>query len=450
MKLDFELIILCLFFWILISKKDKKLIPVVITLLCVDGLILFIPDMPFFHSGRMAIFNALIFCSLLQYGNMKNSWSYFPFKYQLFFILVTSLIIGFFSQYIPDLQHRITKPLFEFTGSYILLFIAYFYSGNNTFNTLKKTFLICAILLTLVGIINGIFRYNPYIDLVDSIYPSGILDFAHMYTHRERFRISSLFTNPFDYGYVCLLINVIAIYLKQTNKIEKYMFCILSICSFFGIVFCNCRTIIIVYIIGISIYFILSSKLNSYITYMLLFVIVYSIAYINIPIVEKKTDQIVSVFVDSQGKYVKGSNLNMRATQLLGSIYFFKQNPIVGNGYDYIADGLGWRKQQISGKTGKMAGYESIIFILLIEKGIIGIISYLLFYGSILFYLIKNRKCDVYLTALGVAIFCIYIFFSIAAGELLSVPITLVFLGIIVKQIEIKRLTYLSFIRYKK
>ncbi len=439
MNLLFGLIILSFSFYGCISKGDKKLIPLVCVLLCFVNRILLIPDTPFFHSGRMAIFSVLIFCAVLQYSSTKKIWDGFPFKYQLIFMLGVSFIIAFFSKCVPDLQHKISIPLFEFAYSYLLLFIAYLYAGNNTFKTLENILIICIILLTLAGVANWILRYNPYVALLDSVYQKGLFDFAHKFTYAERFRISSLFDNPFDYGYICLMLNVTAIYLKQVNKIKRLSFCLLFISSLFGIISCNCRTVPIVYAIGVSIYFLLTQRLNRSIAYFLIFIIFYSIAYLSVPFVENKTEQLISVVTDYRGKEVKGSSLNLRQTQLLGSLYFFKKNPIVGNGYNYINDELGWRKQKISDKNRKMAGYESIVFILLIEKGIIGIIAYLLFYGSILYYLIKNRKYDMSLAAFGIAIFSIYIFFSIATGELMSVPVTLFFLGIIVKQIEIRK-----------
>lgn len=427
MNLIFKLIILCLFFWIFISKGDRKLIPLVFTLLCVESSLIFIPSVAFLHGGRMAVFNALIFCSLFRYEEMKKYWNGFPFKWQLLLMLVSSFIIAFFSKYISDLQHRISQPLFEFMDSYLLFFIAYVYSRRNSFCSLKNTLVICTIILTIIGIINGILRFNPYIALIEA---DNIFDFAHMYTHRERFRISSLFSNPFDYGYTCLILNMITIYLKQMKIIGKWQFSILFLGSFWGILFCNCRTVVIVYVIGISIYYLVAVSLKRHMAYFLLFIIFYSITYISIPIVEHKTNQIVSAFTNFKGEDVKGSSLNLRTIQLTGSFLFFQKSPIVGNGYNYIRDKLGWGKQKISKQNRKMAGYESVIFKLLIERGIIGIVAYLLFYGSILFYLIKNYEYDIYLGALGIAILSMYMFFAIATGELSSVPITLVCLGI--------------------
>jgi len=143
--------------------------------------------------------------------------------------------------------------------------------------------------------------------------------------------------------------------------------------------------------------------------------------------------------VDIKDMQVKGSSLEGRLVQLLGAFHLFSNSPIVGNGYDYIGKGLGFYKQKISKQNRKMGGYESVVFKLLIERGLIGIVAYLAFYGSVFYYLIKNRKYDITLTALGISLLSIYLFFSIATGELLSVPITLFFTGIIIRQIEIKK-----------
>jgi len=323
-----------------------------------------------------------------------------------------------------------------------MLFIAYAYSGKNTFRFLKNTLVGCTVLLTAAGLVNGILRFNPYIASLDS---NDIFDFANMYTHRERFRVSSLFANPFNYGYACLILNLIAIYLKQTKIIGKRSFCIIFLGSIFGILSCNCRTVIVTYIIGVSVYLLLGTTLKKYAVYLLSFIIFYSLAYSSIPVVERRTDQLISTFVNVKDTHVEGSSLEARATQLAGAVHFFSKSPVVGNGYDYIGKGLGFYKQKISKQNRKMGGYESVVFELLIERGLIGIVAYLLFYGSILFYLMKNRKYDITLTASGISLLTVYLFFSIATGELLSVPVTLFFSGIIIRQIEIKKIELFLF-----
>ncbi len=442
MNLVFEIIILILSIWIIISRSEKKLIPLAITLLCIEGSLLFYPDMPGFTTGRMVVFNAVVFCFMLRYRDTKQCWSSFPFRWQLLFILAVSFIISFYSKYNPDLLRKVGWPVFEFIGSYLMLFTAYAYSGKCTFGFLKNTLVGCTVLLTVVGLINGILRFNPYIASLDS---NDIFDFANMYTHRERFRVSSLFSNPFNYGYVCLILNAIAIYLKQTKIIGKLSFCVIFFGTIFGILSCNCRTVIATYVIGVSIYLLLGSTLKRYIVYLLSVAIFYSLAYSCVPIVEQRTDQLISTFVNVKDVHVEGSSLEARATQLTGAIHLFSNSPIVGNGYDYIGKELGFYKQKISQENRKMGGYESVIFKLLIERGIIGIIAYLTFYGAILFYLMKNREYDILLTALGISLLSIYLFFSIATGELLSVPVTLFFLGIIIWQIEIKKVELFLF-----
>lgn len=437
MTLLLGLITLCFFFWILFSTGDKKLMPLLFVLLCIENCLLFESNIRLLHTRR-TVFLAFIFCLLFHYGEIKRYWNGFPFKLQLYLMLAASFIIAFFSECIPDWTSRISRPFFGFTGTCFIFFMAYVYSRKDSFDRFKQIFVACAILLTIAGVVNGILRYNPYIALLDT---TEDIDYAHVFAHRERFRINSLFFNPFDYGYVCLILNVMAIYLKKVKIIGKRTFYTLFFCSFFGILSCNCRVVAVSYIIGILIYYLITISLESYVVYLLSFIIAFSIAYLTIPIVEQKTDQIASAFTDYRGEKVDGSSLKLRSMQLAGSFVFFKKSPVVGNGYDYIEKKLQPQKKVAR----KMAGYESVIFYLLIERGIVGIITYLVLYGSILVYLIKNSKYDINLAALGMAIFSMYMFFSLATSELLAPSITHVFLGIIIKQIEIRKIE--SFLR---
>jgi len=368
-------------------------------------------------------------------------------KSQLAVMLFVSFLISMFSVAITDLQHTITIPLFEFLGSYFLLFIFYMYAWENTFRTLIPTVAVCAVLLTVAGIVNFVLRFNPYILEMGRAFDVFLYqDYINSY---ERFRVNSLFANPFDYGYVCLTINMLSTYCKRKGIIGPRMFALLIICSLFGILACNCRTVIVAYVIGLSCYTFFSNKLGVFLKYSLAAVVLLALSYSFFEPVQIKTDQVLSIFSpqDTRNSLKRGSSLKMRARQLEGSYEYFMQSPVIGNGYKFIGKKLNSRQQFKTGNLDKkMWSYESVIFILLIERGIVGILTYVFLYGGLFVYMFRNLKYDRPLAGLGIAILADYLFFAVATGELSSVPITLAFTGIIIKQIELKKLRLIAYL----
>lgn len=445
MKLLLYITITVLFFYGIFGKADKKLVPLTIVLLCMEEKLYFLKDIPFFHSARMAVLTGVMACMLYSYKESLRAWLRFPMKSQLVVMLSVSFLISIFSVAITDLQHTITIPLFEFLGSYFLLFIFYMYARENTFRTLIPAVAVCAVLLTVAGIVNLVLGFNPYILEMGRAFDIFLYqDYINSY---ERFRVNSLFANPFDYGYVCLTVNMLSIYCKRKGVIGPRMFALLMVCSLFGIVSCNCRTVIVAYVIGLSCYTFFSNKLGVFLKYSLAAVVLFALSYSFIEPVQTKTDQVLSIFSphDTRNALKSGSSLEMRTRQLEGSYEYFTQSPVVGNGYNFIGKELGSRRQFETGNLNKkMWGYESVIFRLLIERGIVGILAYVFLYGGLFIYMFRNLKYDRPLAGLGIAILADYLFFAVATGELSSVPITLAFTGIIIKQIELKKLRLIA------
>ncbi len=445
MKLALYIIITALFFCVIFGKADKKLIPLTVVLLCMEEKLYFLKDIPFFHSVTMAVLTGVMACMLYTYRDSRTMWLYFPMKSQLATMLLASFLISIFSVAITDLQHTITVPLFEFLGSYFLLFVFYLYAGEDTFRTLIPAVTVCAVLLTVTGIVNLMLRFNPYILEMGRAFDIFLYqDYVSSY---ERFRVNSLFANPFDYGYACLMVNMFSMYCKRKNIIGVRIFALLMVCSIFGIVVCNCRTVIVAYIIGLSCYTFFSNRLALFLKYLLAAVVLFSVSYSFIEPIQTRTDQVLSIFSpqNTRNSIKSGSSLKMRARQLEESYKYFKQSPVVGNGYKFIGKELGSRRQFETGNLDKkMWGYESVIFKLLIERGIVGIMAYAFLYGGLFVYLFRNIRYDRPLAGLGIAILADYLFFAIATGELNSVPVTLAFTGITIKQIELKKLRLIT------
>lgn len=425
MKILFFIITSIFLVWSIAVQGNKKLAALICALLCFDDTITFIANAPFFHSARAAIIAGLLFCMLYQMKKTLFIWHIFPFKWQMLFMLGVSFIIAIFSENISDYWHTFSIPVMDFLCSYFILYIFYCFSTEDTFHALIPVITGCAILLTFIGAINLLMGDNPYIDQLVSAFNVPKTD-VPKYAETSRFRVNSLFVNTFNYGYVCCILNVLAIYLKRQVHIGAATFYTLFLCSLFGIIFCNCRTVFFTYILGITVYFWTTGALGKHVLHVLLCLLVIAAAYTYIPPVQEKTDLYLSMFTDKRGKKVEGSSLKLRQIQFSGALIYFYESPIVGHGYKFLGE-------RTVGNVGKN---ESVIFHLLAERGIIGVAAYLFFYGSIFLYFYRHRKIFNVHSAIGLSLLTMYGFYSIATGELNSVPITLACIGIVVKNFD--------------
>ena len=137
------------------------------------------------------------------------------------------------------------------------------------------------------------------------------------------------------------------------------------------------------------------------------------------------SDYILNVYhsiFDFTGNYdVGGSSMDMRMRQLDISLFLFLQNPIFGGGLSMIY----YLMTDIS--IPELAGAESQLFYLLIERGLLGILGYLWLIISMCKLLPSYRKFNM----VFVGIWVLASFVSLTVGLYINFPI--IFLLIIYK-----------------
>lgn len=104
-------------------------------------------------------------------------------------------------------------------------------------------------------------------------------------------------------------------------------------------------------------------------------------------------NNVIDSFVNQDS--VEGSSIEMREFQYAAALSFFYQSPIYGNGLGYISNAMELDTNLLGG--------ESIVFSVLIDRGIIGAISLLLLFGQIFFFLIKEKMYFLCFFPLGFA-----------------------------------------------
>lgn len=305
--------------------------------------------------------------------------------------------------------------------------------------TLKITFA-GLIVLTILGIINYITKSADFVTIMEAGWKddsSLTVDVGERFAESDRFRVMAMFENPFDYGYICVMMLLLHLYGLTRQLESKLVFGVITACSVFGIITCGSRTVIFCTLIGISVFTLLAFRAKKSIRAILLLLFIIPIAYQTVPPFQELMDNTFTMF-DKSSKF-EGSSVEMRTLQYATVFYYIQDSPFFGCGYNYFNEDLGWGQGRKYLKDSRLEGLEGVIMSYLLERGIVGLLLYLTFWISLIVYMFKNRNISKPTTALGLAILATYLSFANMTGELLSVYPTLLIMGFCIKVIRNKK-----------
>ena len=308
--------------------------------------------------------------------------------------------------------------------------------------------LYCLIVLTIFGVLNYIDKNAMFVNALTegktTLYGDVVL--GNVYTESSRFRVQSMFSYAFDYGYICAAILLLHLHGWYRHLESKTEFIIAIACCSFGILTCGCRIVWVSAIFSFICYSMWVFKLNRNVIYGMIAVMLLILSYNTVPAVEEKVNQMTDVFVkDSE---TEGSSIQLRMSQ-------YMYVAIHAEGHEWLGLGKGyWEYMHTKDPESVrgLYGVESVILQTLLERGIIGLVLWAAFYTVIFLYFWRNRIRRKKLTGLGVSILTLYMVFSIGTGELGSVYPTMLLLGFVIKAIEYRRLKklYRLLIRLKQ
>ena len=161
------------------------------------------------------------------------------------------------------------------------------------------------------------------------------------------------------------------------------------------------------------------------------------IVYSTVPVIQEKVDQTMTAFdINSQ---TSGSSIDMRLLQYTAVLYHIRNHELFGRGLGFFNIDMGWGESQAASLVDKdLYGLEGVVMSYLLERGIIGLLLYLSFYATILYFLYRHRITDKQTSAFGLSLVFVYLAFANMTGELGSVFPTLLLLGCCIKLIYCK------------
>lgn len=279
--------------------------------------------------------------------------------------------------------------------------------------TLYRNILIGSIIVaTVYGIILIFFDgINPYVFLFAT--SSGDQDFVMDMTRyftaegegRIFGRISSVCYHPMRYAYFLGLSLIFVYYIK--NSLRKPLFWLLISLISINAVICGVRTVIAALFISAIYYVLFLKKLRMLFFAFSFLLVAYSVVSL-IPNVSQYLSSIIPS--ESTEGQVSGSSLEMRIEQLEGSFDEVGSSIITGKGY-------GWNKYYISkhGDHPVILSFESLLFIIICNGGILGIMIWIFFIALYLHYCYKHiRGSNVHIF---ISLLVYYLSFSVITGE---------------------------------
>lgn len=297
-----------------------------------------------------------------------------------------------------------------------------------------------SVILCLYGVFNWITRSNPYDSFITSVYETKSFSESYLNLSEQgyRFRISSFIAHPIAYGYVASIL-FLCIF-STLHKLKRKFFSIsVLFLLVINIFMTNSRTPLLSCIIGFLIYVLMVYNLKSKLKIFFITLIIGAFSYSTIPFFSEKIDNIVDIFATG-GVNADGSSLDMRVVQFGASYMEFSRSSILGNGFYYIEENLGWSNtNEERTSESEFAGFESYVFNLLIEAGLIQIVIVIIFYLVLFRYFYKARIHSKEYAGLGISITSMFLFFIITTGVLGTWIITMTILGILIKLIKINR-----------
>lgn len=438
MQIVFQLLLFILCCYMFKAAKEIKLAILILASICFDSVI--IPYIPF---GRAKyILSICFFLSELPYiVKNYNTIKHTILKPVILTSIIATIILAINSPHYNNLIQYIRISILELFAKYFV--ICYAFLAINEEKKLKKIFSISyygLLLLTFFAILNYVTKHGIFIDemLKGRVLTDIMEDAGSKFTFKERFRVQAMFFNPFDYGYICIILLLFFLYGYSKSLVSKKCLYISISCCIMGIITCGCRTNMLCAMIGIIMYVLFAFNLKKKIKYMFIGLIGSIILVSSIPALQDKISETMTVF-DKNSSNVGGSSIEMRIIQYTAVLYHIKDHELFGRGLDYFNIDLGWGegKKYLTDKD--LWGLEGVVMSYLLERGVVGVLFHFFFYISLLIFIYKNRKIDKSTVALGIATLTSYLAFSNMTGELSSVFPTLLIAGCCIKLLYLKK-----------
>lgn len=371
--------------------------------------------------------------SLIHYREFVSAFKARELKWFIAIVAI-GLGISYFTSphYVASFSQLIRLFLMEFVCKYGVMVLALCsIKGEESIKKVLSAMFTSMIILTVVAVVNQVMQ--------DPVIFKGIVDNFEEIVHRtfadeQRFRVQGLFANPFNYGFMCLVVLQMSYYGYKKKYYIPVRFYLLLAMSVFGIISCGCRTMVICSLFFAVIAFVFNARINRVALTGLIAIILLYISYWSFSPVRNFIDYTFVSLFDVQ--LVEGSTLGMRIIQFDRVMDYLQETPVFGRGIGFFDIDLHFAEGIENLTDPELFGLEGVYLNYLLERGILGYSLYLVSMVIMLVYLYRNRQYLPTECRSAISLIFVYLLFAHMTGELYSAHLTMFLLGVLLRVIQ--------------
>lgn len=366
----------------------------------------------------------------LRIGNIEMHWNFvnivmllgiclflnkktdFNFDVKPFFPFIiyyaASLFIMLFQDGVP-FEQEINMWRQSSMNSLILPFVLWNYIryDKDSYILYRRIFILCIFVIVLYALSQTLTPgQNPYLYILSEINNERYLDFYYEELGGGRMfgRISSVYPHPMLFGAV-LGFSLIYI-LKNRNVLKRFFFIFIVVVIVIDVFVCGVRSALGAFLVA-SVFFFIKNRDSKMLIGGMFFAICGYFALMSVPLIADYASSIFSFNNDSHE--VKGSSVEMRLEQLMGTIEEIRNCPIFGKGFC-------WTKWYVNtyGDHPVCWTFESLLFVILANSGMFGVVLWTYMVVKIYRY---NKNYEYEHSLLLNILLVFYLSFSFITGE---------------------------------
>lgn len=307
-----------------------------------------------------------------KYRHRYKCAMFFPLR-KSYWLMCIALLISAFVTWMKGSISGFTGAANNIFGIYLFIYV--FWNVCDSTEDIKY-FIGCLLTVFIVSYLYGIYEYtiksNPILDYIKkgipAEYAEGKLAMSDTENLRDgRFRAQSLFYISILYGIYSLLFMFFCLFVARYKKqfgLKKVVLALIVCFSLFACYTSNSKTPLVsipLFLLPI----VMKNRLLFFVCIVLSLIFLLSPTLLLSPLGEIIN---FDAFDAKNNDMSGGSNLYMRTLQLEASIEYWMQSPIFGNGLKSGA--------MFSAKDPRLFGCESVWFRTMIERGLLGLASY--------------------------------------------------------------------------